>query len=207
MDKLGVFHEHYRDTFSNIREHEKKRDAYLLYASLAMGALFFLKAFPSEMWGVLSILDQNKTDAFKEVPLDILVSALWLSVFVVFHKHLQLAVNIHRQYSYLHAIEKRLSKEACDEVFFQREGKGYNSNYPAFSWWTYLLFVYFLPTLLWLLSARLLWTEVDLILDLDFSSCLNAVLFVAMTVSYSTRTVFQVMSESWFAKLTGDNNN
>lgn len=189
-NNLSVFHEHYRDTCEINRAREKTRERYLVYTMLSLGFLFFLKELPSELIATVSLVDADKANALASVPTDVLEALTWFVLFIFCHKHLQISTQIDRLYSYIHELEEYISDKWNTGEVFQREGAAYVKKYPAFSWWTFFLYVYLLPGTTWVLATFLALPHFSLAYKLSWVSVWITGVYIALSISIFTRSGF-----------------
>lgn len=146
--KLQTLYDHYKETFSYIREYIKSRDLFFLYALIILSLLFLQGLCPEEtIKAVNSFIE--KTVNCKVNFNTWFINNMFLFAFLsVLTKYFQITIHIERQYPYLHVLEKKLSVLAKDECFISREGIRYLDGYPWFSDWLHILYTWIFPILL-----------------------------------------------------------
>src|SRR5918997_6213262 len=135
LPRLEVLHDHYKESFSYIREREKERDRLFLIL-IALFALLALEIqYPVNFKGAMGTLKflgiELNVDA---LPLPAFLTATWVTVLVITLRYCQASTTVDRQYKYLHMLEGKISAELEDDDLYRREGRAYKSEYPLFSW-------------------------------------------------------------------------
>ncbi len=144
--QLEVLHDHYKETFALIREREKQRDR----LTLVLIGLFALLAvevqYPANFRGALGKLGVGGLEVeLADLPLPALLNASWVLTLVVALRYCQSFITIERQYSYLHALEDKISPELGGEDVYRREGKMYLQDYPLFLDVVWISYIVLLP--------------------------------------------------------------
>jgi|SRR5215211_5672213 len=163
--RLEVLHDHYKESFSYIRERERERDRLFLIL-IALFALLALEIqYPINFRGAVGTLTflgiELNVDA---LPLPAFLTATWVTVLVLTLRYCQASTNVERQYKYLHTLEDKISAELKDDELYRREGRAYKTEYPLFSWWAWRFYVVVLPTIAIIATAVLIyqeWTRLD----------------------------------------------
>lgn len=131
MEKNELLYDHYKETFSLIKDYNKERNRFFLLLFAIMGLQFLLAVVPD---GIISLI----VDVVKEVyNIDIsnqfivIQSVLWLVLLYFTMRYYQTVVYIERQYNYIHKLEEKIS--VVYDVEFDRESKNYLNFYPKMS--------------------------------------------------------------------------
>ncbi len=158
--RLEILHDHYRESFSYIRERERERDRLFLIL-IALFALLALEIqYPINFRGAvgdLTILGVKLNVG--ALPLPAFLTATWATVLVITLRYCQASTNVERQYRYLHALEDKISAELGDDELYRREGRAYKSGYPLFSWWAWRFYVVVLPAIAIIATGALIYQE------------------------------------------------
>lgn len=150
--ELEIYYDHYKDTFLWLRRYLALRDRYFGYLVFLIAILYFNSWLPSDFEKFTQSL-LKKNFGIKNFSNFLLIdSTLLFIVLSVSMKYFQINLLIERQYSYLHHIEKKLSRNLTQFNIF-REGKAYLSNYPIFSSAIHRVYTIIFPLLLILLVA------------------------------------------------------
>ncbi|MFA5747461.1 MAG: hypothetical protein WC926_05350 [Candidatus Paceibacterota bacterium] len=117
--KIEIIHDHYKETFSYIREKEKKRD-FLFIIIIALIGILFLEVQYS---GIFSILLNKVKLNFAEVdlsvmPISIFLSVTWTYLFMVVLRYCQSSIFVERNYDYLHKLEEKISGVIGDKKIY-----------------------------------------------------------------------------------------
>jgi hypothetical protein len=158
--RLEVLHDHYKESFSYIRERERERDRLFLIL-IALFALLALEIqYPINFRGAVGTLSflgiELNVDA---LPLPAFLTATWVTVLVLTLRYCQASTNVERQYKYLHTLEDKISAELGDDELYRREGRAYTSEYPLFSWWAWRFYVVVLPVIAIIATGVLIYQE------------------------------------------------
>jgi hypothetical protein len=168
--KLELLHDHYKDTFSLIREREKLRDTHFLIVVALFGVLFLEVQYPSNFQAIFSEFTTSgaKLD-LRAIPFAAIMSVTWTLTLLFAMRYCQTSIHIGRQYAYLHQLEDKLSGLFGDEDVFRREGRAYKNNYPLFSSWAHFFYAWLLPLIVITAVTALLtleWNAPDSLLPL-----------------------------------------
>jgi hypothetical protein len=158
--RLEVLHDHYKESFSYIREREKERDRLFLIL-IALFALLALEIqYPINFKGAVGTLSflgiELNVDA---LPLPAFLTATWVTVLVITLRYCQASTNVERQYKYLHMLEDKISAELQDDELYRREGKAYKRDESPFRWWVRRFYVVVLPVIAIIATGALLYEE------------------------------------------------
>ncbi len=158
FDKLC---EHYRDTFGNHVKTLDSRNRLFFFLLISVG-LFTVNITAADISASLisQIVEKSAGVTLGNGP-EVFSSILWLAVAGMAIRYFQLAVQIERQYTYLHALEAEINKHYQEgSVAFTREGASYNNNYPIFSNWLHFVYTKVFPVLLAAIAIANIWNEV-----------------------------------------------
>lgn len=158
--RLEVLHDHYKESFSYIRERERLRDR-LFLALIGLFALLVLEIqYPASFGGALGSASILGTEIdLAALPLPGLLSASWVLTLAIALRYCQATVSVERQYDYLHGLEEKISRELGDEALYRREGKSYLDDYPLFQDWAYICYCFLFPIVAVVAVLALFWTE------------------------------------------------
>lgn len=157
---MEILHDHYKESFTLIRDREKARDKIFLWVALLLGFLFLEVNFPSvikEMFteATNSGLKFNPSKA----PINILGSITWAVFFIMSIRYCQLCITVERQYKYLHFLEEKISGFIGESDLYRREGKAYQDNYPVFTKWAWIFYTILFPVAILIVMTLILSTE------------------------------------------------
>ncbi len=146
--KFQALHEHYRDTFSNIKGSIVLRDKLTLLVFLVLGILVLYTFWPADTLTTFSQITMREFGIAVPIGAEFLGSIIWLALLFTIIRYAQTVVYIERQYVYIHRIEKELSEHYDKGISFTREGESYLKKYPKFSNWVWALYMIVFPFVL-----------------------------------------------------------
>lgn len=145
-ENLGILHEHYRDSCGVMQAHRIARDRYF-YLVLAVQAItLYDLAAPADFASTMAALLQAQLELSIAPNLSYIRSLIWFLLLGLTVRYGQSAINVERQYEYVHRLEAILNKQVGEG--FSREGAAYLSNYPPFLQWAHTLYTIVFPLLL-----------------------------------------------------------
>lgn len=157
---LEILHDHHKDSFSYIREREKQRDRLFLILIGLFALLSVEIPYPAEFGGALGTLRATGAEVdLGALPLPALLSASWVFTFAIALRYCQVSINVERQYSYLHMLEEKISQTLGDPDLYRRESKAYLEDYPLFSDWAWICYVFVFPMIAALAALALIIAE------------------------------------------------
>lgn len=146
--KFQALAEHYKDTFSNIKESIKLRDKLMVLILLVLVLLVLYTFWPADAVVTFSEITAQKLGIVANLNAEFLSSIIWFALLATVLRYTQVVVYIERQYLYIHRIEKELHKHYDDDITFTREDKSYLKKYPKFSDWVWALYMIIFPFVL-----------------------------------------------------------
>ncbi len=124
-----ILHDHYKDTFTHIREREKQRDRLFLIVIAILGVLILQLAYTAAATQVLSEVQILGVKVRPDkLPMPAMLSTTWTFLAVLLLRYCQVTTHINKQYDYLHALEARLSQALGTNGAVSRESTGYLTN-------------------------------------------------------------------------------
>jgi hypothetical protein len=160
--KLEILYDHYKDTFLYIRKYISIRDKLFLF-SVLMGIIFLFQIYsPDKSESLISTAFASQLSLPEEVDPSFIGSILWFLFMGFTVKYFQAALNVDRQYPYLHSIEEELERYYKNQAkipIFTREGKHYLTNYPFLLNLSSAFYVYITPILFIALSSIKIYQE------------------------------------------------
>lgn len=181
---LDILHDHYKETFSYIRERERIRDQLFIYLILITGALFFQIQYPTDFQGSLgNIIIQEAEINLGALPLAALLSVTWTLFLVLTIRYCQSAIHVERQYIYLHRLEEKISEIFGDEELYCREGKAYLKKYPLFSNWVWFFYTILFPLIIISSISTLMIFEYSQLSYPNFHRVFDTVLAIGIALS------------------------
>lgn len=148
MTNLEILHDHYKESFSYIRDREKQRDNLFLVQIALLGLLFLEVYQTAGIQGLLKIMEVSAAGAklnIGELPSAVVLSVTWTVMLALTLRYCQTSISVERQYGYLHGLEEKLSSLLGDKDVYRREGKAYLAEYPLFSEWVWRFYTLVFP--------------------------------------------------------------
>lgn len=162
--KLNVLHDHYKDSFSYIREWEKQRDRQFLIIVGVIGALFFEALYPTNLQKALEhTSDQTAGINIVAFPMYTLISVTWTLLATFALRYCQALTHIERQYEYLHSLEDKITLYFIDQEdngTYRREGRKYLKTGAIFSDWARFLYIFMFPIIVFIATGYFFYTEI-----------------------------------------------
>jgi hypothetical protein len=180
-----ALYDHYKDSFSQIRQRETQRDRQFLLVIALFALLAVAISYSKALMGALgSVAIFGVSVDISEVPVPALLTLAWVYTLAMSLRYCQNSINVERQYEYLHLLEDRLGKAAGDDAVFQREGRAYLANYPVFSEWAWILYVFVLPALCVIASVLLVTYEWYVVDSSTWFKLADSLLAVGVTLNF-----------------------
>jgi hypothetical protein len=186
--QLEVLHDHYKESFSYIRDREKQRDRLFL---IVLGLLTLIAVeilYPADFDGALGRFELSGAQVdISSLPLAAILGSSWMFTFALSLRYCQVCINVERQYEYLHGLEEKISKQFGDAQLYSREGKSYLEDYPLFSDWAWICYVFIFPLIVVLVIATLLiveWTALSYSLPYKLFDSLTALAVITSFFLY-----------------------
>jgi hypothetical protein len=184
---VNALYDHYKDTYTSIRERERERDKLFLLLIGIFALLALQVVYPLQFGGVVETITLGNTKlSLGAASAAALLTSTWLLLSAIALRYGQRVVWVERQYDYLHILEKRVGRLLNEESIFGREGAAYLKGAPFFQDWTWLLYVLLFPIVGISVASILLiveWIYLDypaahLVLDTTAAVTLTVTLYV-----------------------------
>lgn len=131
MDKTELLYDHYKETFSIIKDTIIQRNRFFVMVFLVI-TLQFLFALSSDSVSYLIIdIIQKQYEIDISNQISIIQSFLWLILLYFTMRYYQATIYIEKQYKCIYSIEADIS--SSEQIRFDRESGNYLSNYPKMS--------------------------------------------------------------------------
>jgi hypothetical protein len=182
QDPNGILYDHYKDTFSLIREAEGQRKKYFLILVALLGFLFFSISYTECTLRSLNGIELTGLFKFNinSIPFGILVSMVWSYLLMMVITYYQLCTSISKQYNYMHELEFQLSR-LLKADYFCRVALTRKKEHPLSFNWVGILYAFAFPTILLITTARVLfleWTCEDNNYNLVYDTTIGIIFFV-----------------------------
>jgi hypothetical protein len=141
--QFEILHDHYKETFTRIREAEQSRDRLFLWVIVLFALLSLEIGYPATVGpslGKVSVLGGEIN--LQSLPLPALLHATWVFTLAIVLRYCQTAILVSRQYPYLHALEDAIAPEFGYKNIYRREGRVYLNEYPLLldvAWFAYVV--------------------------------------------------------------------
>ena len=183
--RLELLHDHYKDSFSYIREGEKRRDSLFLFVIALLGILFLEVQYPNNFQTLFSEIEaQGAKFTLKSIPMAVIMSVTWTIVLTLAMRYCQTSINIERQYDYLHEIERKLMTIVGDKDIFIREGRSYLNNYPLFSTWALIYYTAVFPAIFITSITILIYIEWSIFQSSFYYQLYDTIIAVAIAITF-----------------------
>lgn len=179
MDKVELLYDHYKETFSRIKEILNDRNHFFVMVFIVIAIQFLFATSSDTISSVIISFIQEKYKIDISAQMSIIQSLLWLILLYFTMRYYQINVYVERQYNYIHSLEKDIAREAA--VKFDREGGDYLSNYPKMNSFMDILYKWVFPIIYCLIICYKIVTEYTTS-TLNFLLILNTILFLSCFV-------------------------
>lgn len=131
MDKTELLYDHYKETFSIIKETIIQRNRFFIMVFFVITLQFLFATSPESISSMIIGIVQNQYEIDISNQMSIIQSFLWLILLYLTMRYYQATVYIERQYNCIYSIEADIS--SIEHIRFDRESGNYLSNYPKMS--------------------------------------------------------------------------
>jgi len=146
--KLEILHDHYKESFSYIREWEEKRDRLFMFVIAMIGILFLEIQYSDLFSGILGSIKLEFVELnISLMPISVFLSITWTYLFTIVLRYCQHSILIERQYDYLHSLESKISKFFGGRDIYCRESRAYLNKYPLFSELAWIYYSFLFPAI------------------------------------------------------------
>jgi hypothetical protein len=145
MGNLEIVYDHYKDTFTLIKDSEKERNKIFIILCLLITGLYLLAIEPNSLFQVVKDLVKEYGKTSINFSISIVQSLLWIVVLFYSMRYFQVNSYIERQYNYLHIIEEEINAKI--QFTFSREGKSYMDKYPMVLNLIYYIYTWVFPVI------------------------------------------------------------
>ena len=182
--KFQTLYDHYKDTFTHIKDYLKRRDRGIFYVLLVVTLMLFQLISPKNSGEVISRFIVKQLELESPVDASFIDTIIWFSLLVLVVRYFQLVVLLERQYEYIHKLEEAISSNYTDSnEVFTRESKSYLRNYPLISNWTSALYTIVFPIFLLTIIIIKIFGEVASAGAVSTPLVFNIVIFLFTLVS------------------------
>ena len=184
MDKIELLYDHYKETFSIIKETIIQRNRFFVMVFLVMTLQFLFALSPDSISYLIIGIVQKQYEIDISNQMSIIQSFLWLILLYLTMRYYQATIHIEKQYNCIHSIELDISNIV--HITFDRESGNYLSNYPKMSDFVDILYKWVFPIIYCLIICYKIVIEY-ITLKFNFLLLLNSILFIScfiLTILY-----------------------
>jgi hypothetical protein len=163
LDKqLDILNDHYKDTFTRLRETAQTRDRLFLWLIALFALLIVEIGYPAAVAGSLGKVNFFGAELnLQALPLPALLSLTWVVALLIGLQYCQATVWVNRQYDYVHMLERTISPLLGGGDIYQREGEVYLRQYPLVLNFAWIVYGFVFPGLVVIATIWLLVTEIS----------------------------------------------
>lgn len=160
--QLDILHDHYKETFTRLREVERSRDRLFLLVIGLFALLAVEIGYPAQFGGSVQSFSLLGAEInLGALPLPALLNATWVLTLAIALRYCQTSIWVDRHYPYVHLLEETISPLVGGGNLYQREGRVYLDRYPLAlnaAWYAY---VWVFPLVALIATAGLIFLEWD----------------------------------------------
>lgn len=145
MENLEIAYDHYKETFTYVKEAEKDRNKIFIIVSLLITALYLFAIEPDSLYQVINDFITEQWQISVNVGFGTVQSLLWVILLFYSIRYFQINTYIERQYTYLHKLESDIANKV--DFIFEREGRGYLDKYPLLLDMIYYIYTWAFPVI------------------------------------------------------------
>lgn len=143
MDNLEIAYDHYKETFTYVKEAEKDRNKIFIILTLLITALYLFAIKPGSLYQIINDVIRGQWQISVDVGLGTVQSLLWVILLFYSIRYFQINTYIERQYNYLNKLESNIANKV--DFIFEREGRGYLDKYPLLLDVIYYIYTWAFP--------------------------------------------------------------
>lgn len=145
MNKTELLYDHYKETFSIIKETIIQRNRFFVMVFLVITLQFLFASSPDSVSHLIIGIIKKKYEIDISNQISTIQSLLWLLLLYLTMRYYQSTIYIEKQYLYIHSIEEKISN--LKHIKFNREGGNYLLNYPKMNDFIDFLYKWTFPTI------------------------------------------------------------
>jgi hypothetical protein len=147
---LQFYHDHYKDTFSYIRDCERQRNNLFVFVLIMLGLQVLQLRLAITLQALLKEVNVSGISiSLSKIPSDVFVSIVWVLLSVFIMRYYQVTLHIEKQYDYLHKVESDIERLLGGQHSFCRESTGYLTKKGFFfRHWAWLFYTLFMPLII-----------------------------------------------------------
>lgn len=145
MDKLELLYDHYKESYSLIKNAQTLRNHLFVMLCIGITVLFLFLLEPASVVQIMDSWAKGNLSIGIPFRLVIIQSFTWIIVLFLFIRYFQTNIYIDRQYMYIETLETTISKELTS--VFDRESKNYLEQYPLVLNTIHIIYTWIFPLL------------------------------------------------------------
>ena len=183
MNNIEILYDHYKETVSEIKKQENKRNKLFIIILLHILILFLISFKSQSMCNIISdiLMEQWKIGFYfsiNTVQIFLMISMLYCVV-----RYYQINIHIDKTYPYIHKLEENLSAKLDENI--EREGKNYLIKYPKIQDLVYYSYKYIFPSLfIFALLYRLILNDTWNSLIIKIAEIIVTIILIVFNVLY-----------------------
>lgn len=184
MDKTDLLYDHYKETYSILKENIIQRNHFFLMVFFVMALQFLFAASPKSISSLIVNIIQKRYEINIDSQISVIQSFLWFVLLYVTMRYYQLSVYIEKTYHYISIIESDITDLV--QIRFDRESGNYLLNYPKMNDFIDILYKWIFPIIYCMVIFYKIVMEYKTS-ALRLQLILNTVLFIscfALTILY-----------------------
>ena len=157
MDKSELLYDHYKETFTIIKDNLTQRNRFFVMLFVIMTLQFLFAISPKSIANLITTIIQNSYNVDISGQMVIIQCLLWLVLLYFTMRYYQSTVYIERQYNYIHSLEAQIAD--LMNVKFDLESGDYLNNYPKMNDMIDILYKWIFPFIYCLVIFRKIISE------------------------------------------------
>lgn len=143
MDKTELLYDHYKETYSIIKDNLIQRNRFFIMLFVIMTLQFLFAISPKSIITIITTIILKTYSIDISGQMVIIQCLLWLVLLYLTMRYYQSTVYIERQYNFIHSLEADIA--TLTNVKFDRESGDYLNNYPKMNDMIDILYKWFFP--------------------------------------------------------------
>ena len=179
MDKVELLYDHYKETFSIIKDTIIQRNRFFVMVFIVMTLHFLFATSPDSISSIIIGIIQNQYEIDISNQMSIIQSLLWLILLYLTMRYYQATIHIEKQYNCIYSIETDISN--IMQIRFDRESGNYLLNYPKMSDFVDILYKWIFPIIYCMIICYKIMSEYKAS-KFNLLLVLNTILFISCFV-------------------------
>lgn len=159
MDKSELLYDHYKETYTNIKENLNQRNRFFIMLFVIMTLQFLFAISPQSIASLITTIIQNSYSVDISGQIEIIQCLLWLILLYFTMRYYQSTVYIERQYNFIHSLEADIA--TLMDIKFDRESGDYLKNYPKMNDMIDILYKWIFPIIYCMVISSKIVSEIQ----------------------------------------------